>query len=270
MCTSLRGPARPFLAEVESIEPMTDKAVVSGIDRPPPLLSGRYGAGPGRARRVAGLRLWIVVAVGLASVVALTECRRALSYPNEKAALDGVANFGRVSARLYRGAQPSPRGFVSLRQLGVNTVVSFTLRTKASDEEAHEVEALGMEYVSIPWSAEHEPTSAQVAQYLALLREHPDRTIFLHCWQGADRTGVMVALYRIALDHWPVSQAIDEMKAFRYHFIFQPHLQRYVERFAAAPAHFFSPDQPSASRKVLPPFAEGADGGAVPDRRHPS
>jgi hypothetical protein len=42
----------------------------------------------------------------------------------------------------------------------------------------------------------------------------------------------MVALYRIARDHWSPALAIDEMQAFHYHFILHPHLQRFVESFA--------------------------------------
>jgi hypothetical protein len=43
----------------------------------------------------------------------------------------------------------------------------------------------------------------------------------------------MVALYRIAVDHWPVETAVGEMRAFHYHTIFQPHLQTFVEQFPA-------------------------------------
>jgi hypothetical protein len=43
----------------------------------------------------------------------------------------------------------------------------------------------------------------------------------------------MVALYRIAVDRWPAGAAIDEMHAFHFHTIFQPHLQTFVEHFPA-------------------------------------
>jgi protein tyrosine/serine phosphatase len=191
------------------------------------------GTEAARTRNRTRIRTGLIVAgLVIAGAIGLTEFRRAQSHADEKQTLAGVANFGRLNARLYRGAQPSDEGFAALKRLGVDTIVSFTLSTDANAAEALRVRALGMDYVSLPWSVLREPSPEQVTAFLALFRDHPDRTVFLHCWQGADRTGVMVALYRIARDHWSPALAIDEMQAFHYHFILHPHLQRFVESFA--------------------------------------
>ncbi len=165
---------------------------------------------------------------------AIDNAWRNASYPDEKLTLRGVANFGRVGPRLYRGAQPSDEGFAGLRALGVNTVISFTQGEEGTRAEAAHIAKLGMDYITLPWSTMAVPDADQISTFLTYLREHPDRTIFVHCKAGADRTGVMIALSRIALDKWPTQRAIDEMNAFHYHFIFLPHLQRFVERFGAA------------------------------------
>lgn len=81
--------------------------------------------------------------------------------------------------------------------------------------------------------AQHDLTHEQVVAFLTLLRDNPDKTIFVHYYRGADRTGVMVALYRITFDHWTTDQAIEEMEAFRYRYLFLPHLQHFVEAFPA-------------------------------------
>jgi tyrosine-protein phosphatase SIW14 len=161
------------------------------------------------------------------------ELRWALSHRSEKLSLEGVGNFGRMNAHLYRGAQPTEEGFANLRRLGVDTVVRLSLNEEAALAEQRLVESHGMSFVSLPWSSVHPPNSEQIVKFLALVKEHPDRTIFVHCKAGADRTGVFVALYRIALNHWTAVQAIDEMKAFRYRSLFLPHLQDYIEAFPA-------------------------------------
>ena len=176
---------------------------------------------------------WLLAGVLLIITAAVVvEAKAWFAFANEKQSLTGVRNFGRVETRLYRGGQPSDAGFVALKNLGIDIVVSFTIGDTGTAAERRRVESLGMAFVNLPWSAIHTPSHEEVAAFLELLRSHSDKTIFVHCWQGVDRTGVMIALFRIAFDHWTAAQALDEMRAFHYHYIFQPHLLRYVEQFA--------------------------------------
>ncbi len=149
----------------------------------------------------------------------------------QELALAGVPNFGRVTPNLYRGAQPTGRGFQELQRLGVEMVVNFRDERGKIEAERRTVERLGLRYVSIPWSASHNPTSQQVAEFLELLRANPQSKIFVHCHKGADRTGAMVAAYRIAEQRWTPPQAIQEMRAYHYHHFWLSNLQRYVEDF---------------------------------------
>ncbi len=57
------------------------------------------------------------------------------------------------------------------------------------------------------------PASQQVAEFLNLLQANSRQKIFIHCHHGADRTGVMVAAFRIAMQNWTPQQALAEMKA---------------------------------------------------------
>jgi protein tyrosine/serine phosphatase len=174
-----------------------------------------------------------MVVLPLTAAVGAEELRCAASYRAEKLALAGVNNFGRMNDRLYRGAQPSAEGFAQLKAVGVDTVVRLSLGEEGSAAERAVVESLGMHFVNLPWSSVHDPNEDQIVAFLSLVKDHPDRTFFVHCKAGADRTGVFVALYRIAVDHWTAPRALDEMKAFHYRYLFLPHLQTYVEAFPA-------------------------------------
>lgn len=145
-----------------------------------------------------------------------------------KLELKGVPNFGRVAPTLYRGGQPSPASFAELQKLGIDIVVNFREGGEI-ERERRQAQALGLRFVSIPWSGLRTPTNQQLAEFLELLRANPEKKVFVHCQHGSDRTGVMVAAYRIAVQHWTSAQAIQEMKAFRYHAFWLPHLKRYVE-----------------------------------------
>ncbi len=141
----------------------------------------------------------------------------------------GLPNFGRVTENLYRGGQPTSDGFNELRAMGMEMIVNFRDDRAEMATEKHQVESLGIKYVGIPWSANHHPSSAQIVEFLDLVRANPKTKIFVHCRRGADRTGVMIAAYRIAVEHKPVAEAVSEMRQFHYDWFWRPQLKRYVE-----------------------------------------
>ena len=58
------------------------------------------------------------------------------------------------------------------------------------------------------------PTDEQVERALAVIDARENWPVFVHCQRGADRTGVIIAVYRILRDKWTAEQAIDEAKRF--------------------------------------------------------
>jgi tyrosine-protein phosphatase SIW14 len=141
----------------------------------------------------------------------------------------GLPNFGRVTENLYRGGQPTSDGFNALHAMGVGVVVNLREDRTEVATEKRQVESLGMKSIEIPWSASHEPSSAQIVEFLDVVRANPDTKIFVHCRRGADRTGVMVAAYRIAVEHKPIAEAVSEMHQYHYDWFFRPQLKRYIE-----------------------------------------
>jgi len=119
----------------------------------------------------------------------------------------------------------------SLKNLGVNTIVNF--RDDASEKEEQLAKQLKMNYVKVPWIASHNPSSPQVAAFLQLLRSNPKDKVFVHCHAGADRTGTMIAIYRMVMENWTPAKAVAEMHAYHYHHFFLGNLQKYVEDFPA-------------------------------------
>jgi protein-tyrosine phosphatase len=171
-----------------------------------------------RSRRIAAL------AGALAMLVCASSC-----FSWAKSDKQDLPNFGHVSDSLLRGAQPTAEGIKALREMGVSVVVNFRNEEDEIASEQQQVESSGMKYVSIPWSGSERPSDRQVVQFLDLVRGNPDAKIFVHCKAGADRTGVMVAAYRIAFEHAAVNDAVAEMHQYHYHAFFLPHLERYVK-----------------------------------------
>jgi protein tyrosine/serine phosphatase len=146
-----------------------------------------------------------------------------------KITLPGIRNAGKVSDSLFRGAQPHLSNLVELKKLGIVTIVDLRSESPHTrDEERAHAHSLGIHFVSIPVGGFSTPTSTQLAEFFALFRQTPAQKIFVHCQFGEDRTGVLVAAYRIAFDHWSSDQALSEMQAFGFHPFWHPSMVTFV------------------------------------------
>ena len=74
---------------------------------------------------------------------------------------------------------------------------------------------MGMNYVSIPLDGFLAPKPEQVSKLFAVLNDQSAGKIFVHCRRGADRTGTVLAMYRIEHDHWTNQKALDEAKTMK-------------------------------------------------------
>jgi len=139
--------------------------------------------------------------------------------------LPGTPNLFRVSTDLYRGGQPTAEGFRKLAELGVKTVVN--LRAFHSDEEI--LRGLRLVHERIRFATWH-PEKEDVVAFLRIVRDPERVPVLVHCRLGADRTGMMVAVYRVCVEGWSNREAIEEMK--QGGFGFSPlwsNMVRYVE-----------------------------------------
>lgn len=135
--------------------------------------------------------------------------------------LPGLPNFGRVSEVLYRGAQPTERGFARLKQMGIKTVVDLRGASHRDD-----IDAFGFKYVHIPTNVmQIEP--GKVIEFLRIASDPANQPVFVHCERGADRTGCYVAAYRMVRQGWSEPDAEAELP--RFHFnLFWGNIRTYL------------------------------------------
>ena len=167
--------------------------------------------------------------------------------------VEGVPNFHPVNARLFRGGQPSVAAWPKLAALGITTVIDLRRESEHSTAaEAKAVEAAGMGYVSFPMNGFATPSAEQIEELLTLI-ETGD-TVFVHCKVGMDRTGVVVAAYRIAREHWANQQALDEAESLGMHW-YSSGMKRFIldYRVPDQTAAEGAPSSDSTATPVLAP-----------------
>lgn len=152
------------------------------------------------------LALSILLALG---TIAFAEKHSDPAFANIK-----ISNFGKMDDRFYRGGRPKQRDFASLKALGIQTVIDLT---DDSPEEKGYVEAQGMRYVNIAIPDKHDPSDAQIQDFLKLVNDPATGKFYVHCAGGRHRTGVMGAIYRFHNYHWNFDQVYAEMLDFDFY-----------------------------------------------------
>jgi len=141
-------------------------------------------------------------------------------------------NFHKVDNKYYRGGQPDEDDYLSFALLGIKTVINLRNIDKEDiDKQEKFVSRFGMNYVSIPMKASQPPTNEQISYFFKLIDNTENLPVYVHCWQGKDRTGIMTALYRVRDYGWDFEQAYSEMKDKGYHSRIYPKQREFLYSF---------------------------------------
>lgn len=122
----------------------------------------------------------------------------------------GLPRFHQVSERLFRGGQPRASGIRRLAELGIDTVVNLrgaSARTRSDEAEAR---SMWLNYFNVPLPVWGRPEDARVCRVFESIAAPESGRVFVHCKDGVDRTGTVVALYRISREGWASGDALTE------------------------------------------------------------
>jgi protein tyrosine/serine phosphatase len=174
----------------------------------------------------------MIRALGLALLMFSAGMARGQSPPGEPRptswaqplSLAGVHNLYRITPNLYRSEQPTALGFRNVEKLGIRTVIN--LRWFNVDRKEAAGTLLRTERVRIlTWDIDDH----HVIEVMRLLKDPANGPYLIHCQHGADRTGLMSAMYRVLEQNWSAEDAIAELAGggYGYHPMWS-NILRYV------------------------------------------
>lgn len=125
----------------------------------------------------------------------------------------GLPHFYTVTPdyQLLRGGQPSGQGLQQLKRAGVKTIINLRQIDSSVEREEALAHELGMHFVSIPMNSFDKATPSDIRKFLDTVGQSENLPAFVHCRLGEDRTGTMVAIYRIDKEGWQPDRAYSEM-----------------------------------------------------------
>lgn len=180
---------------------------------------------------------WIATAmlllVGCGTVPQLSHSGTAMSQARD--AQPKVENFRKVNEDLYRGGLPTEADLMALSRMGVKMDIDLMGAPKQErtqvEQEREAAAKAGLKFVSIPLPPWGEVPRAMVDQFLDTVNDPANQPVYVHCFHGRDRTGTMVAAYRIAVDGYTGEQALAEMQTFGFKAKDYPFFAKFVLGF---------------------------------------
>jgi protein tyrosine/serine phosphatase len=153
---------------------------------------------------------------------------------------DDICNFHRVEPDFYRGGRPRPSAFPKLVKLGIRTIMDLEGSANAEREQAA-IEELNrklpaeqrLEFIAFPIEQnEIELAGVSHERMQSLLRQvqQAKRPVFVHCYLGRDRVGLVVALHRILQGQMTYDEALEEAVRYKFNADDSP-LKRTLDRY---------------------------------------
>ena len=89
-----------------------------------------------------------------------------------------------------------------------------------------------MGFQHIPFTYFNIPDEQEITSFLELLDDASSHPVFVHCLHGVDRTGFMIAVFRIRRMNWTFEEAYSEMRELGFHTFRLPHFKWALAKYA--------------------------------------
>lgn len=124
---------------------------------------------------------------------------------SQKVELNGLSNIYKIDDYVYRSEQPSAKDMATLHNYGIRSVLN--LRHVRNDK--HEAKDTPLKLYHVPintWRMSYDDLVKAVA-----ILQTSDKPVLVHCLHGSDRTGCVIAAYRMIHHGWTKEEAIREL-----------------------------------------------------------
>lgn len=127
---------------------------------------------------------------------------------------EDLPNFHKINDNFYRGGQPTEAGIKQLADLGIKTIINFRDTQEKVLREKKIAEENGLNFLNLRLSNWFASKDSAINEILEIINNPENQPVFIHCKRGADRTGTVVAAYRMKFESWTAEDANREAKVF--------------------------------------------------------
>ena len=143
----------------------------------------------------------IVTAVAI--ILILTSCAHVYSASKQE-----TSRIVKVSEGIYRG--PRLDDLNELQSLNIHTILNLEDNSETVQKESETARQLGIVVINIPMSGISRPEPTDLLRAVKVIEDQDSHPIYVHCLHGRDRTGFVIAAYRMIHHGWTLEKAYQE------------------------------------------------------------
>jgi uncharacterized protein (TIGR01244 family) len=150
-----------------------------------------------------------------------------------KKEIAGISTFAQVETTIACGGATKPEAIREVATMGFKSVVNLRLATEQGamvEEEGAAVKAAGMNYVHLPFDAQH-PDAHLIDNFIAAVTAPANQPAYVHCAAGG-RAASLWMVKRVLADGWDEQRALTEANALGLNDRFRPFALNYIHAHA--------------------------------------
>ena len=151
-----------------------------------------------------------------------TTAIKTLPLPSRAVLIDDSANLYQVDKQLFRSEQLTVADIPLLKASNIDAIINLRFFDRNDDEKLIDdiINQTSLDLYNQPLKSWYVKPN-EIAQALGTIKQlqAQNKSVLVHCYHGADRTGLIIAMYRIIEQDWSIDDAKREMTAggFGYH-----------------------------------------------------
>jgi uncharacterized protein (TIGR01244 family) len=145
----------------------------------------------------------------------------------------GISTFAQIETTIACGGSTKPEAIKEIGRMGFKSVINL----RESSEEGAQVEAegaavkaAGMNYVHLPFNAQH-PDPKLIDNFITAVTLPANQPAYVHCAAGG-RAASLWMVKRVLADHWDEKRALDEANLLGLNDRFRPFALNYIHSHA--------------------------------------
>ncbi len=125
-------------------------------------------------------------------------------------------NFHMVTPGIWRSAKLNPESLKRMKTYGLKTIINLLSNDECEPWEDKVAKQMGIQVYHFPLLGSKVAPSKTVDAVLSILEDPARQPVLVHCAAGKDRSGMIIAAYRIAHTDWSFRNIFQEMMMYGY------------------------------------------------------